>query len=47
MGQGEIRFGTKAELDLRQSEAEPPEVWRLVLCRHFGFPTDFGTSEMG
>lgn len=22
-------------------------VWRLVLCRHFGFPAYFGTSEMG
>ncbi|KAL8555068.1 hypothetical protein ACS0TY_003026 [Phlomoides rotata] len=39
------RFGTKPEWICRK--AEPPEVWRLVLCRHFRFPTDFGTSEIG
>lgn len=32
------RFGTKPEWIC--GKAEPPEVGRLVLCRHFGFPTE-------
>ena len=37
MGQGEIRDETRVG---SAAKAEPPEVGRLVLCRHFGFPTE-------
>ena len=38
-GQGEVRDETRVD-----GKAVPLGVWRLVLCRHFGFSAYFGTS---